>query len=92
MTSFLVAVGLLVLVQLSPGEEAYISTECKLPEGRDCKTFIWQLEIAGVPLTTGDFTKEECQALRDELIPGLVVAGIKEQPICVAYAVQRDPT
>jgi hypothetical protein len=43
-------------------------------------------------LTTGDFTKEECLALRDDLLPGLVVAGIKDQPICVAYAVQRDPT
>jgi hypothetical protein len=92
MLSLLVAVGFLFAAQPLSEGDIFVSSDCKLPGGLDCNTVVFQLEMDGVALTAGDFDRDECELLKDSLLPGLAVLHRQDEPKCVAYAVKREST
>jgi hypothetical protein len=72
----------------APTPDSIESSECN--KAAPCNALIFQLELDGRPLTAGDFTEDECHALFDKVLPGVMVSNPDAELKCVGYDVKRE--
>jgi hypothetical protein len=71
-----------------PTPDSIPSQECS--KEAPCNALIFQLELDGRPVTTGDFTQEECSALMMKVLPGVMLANPNSKLVCQGYDVKRE--